>query len=105
MPAGAVRARCNRVSGRFASATYAAQARRCDGFRDALVRGAHACGLRLVAIPENVLTKHAERALGAPVSQLLMKSATLGKSVGPPWGKDQKEAALAAMVALQGAGK
>ena len=27
--------------------------------------------------------------------------AGLGKSVGPPWGKDQKSAALAAMVALQ----
>jgi len=24
----------------------------------------------------------------------------LGKSVGPPWGKDQKEAAVAAMIAL-----
>jgi hypothetical protein len=28
--------------------------------------------------------------------------ASLGKSVGPPWGKDQKSATLAAMVALQG---
>jgi hypothetical protein len=26
--------------------------------------------------------------------------AALGKSVGPPWGKDQKEATLAAMIAL-----
>jgi hypothetical protein len=25
----------------------------------------------------------------------------LGKSVGPPWGKDQKDAALAAMIALR----
>jgi len=28
--------------------------------------------------------------------------AMLGKSMGPPWGKDQKDAALAAMVALAG---
>jgi len=27
--------------------------------------------------------------------------AVLGKSVGPPWGRDQKDAALAALVALQ----
>jgi hypothetical protein len=33
---------------------------------------------------------------------LLKRVAALGKSVGPPWGKDQKDAALAAMIALQG---
>lgn len=74
-------------------------------FKDALVRGTHACGLRLVAIPEKLLTKHAEGALGTPGSGLVKRIATLGKSVGPPWGKDQKEAALAAMVALEGRAK
>jgi len=74
-------------------------------FRDALVRATKACGLRLVAIPEKMLTKHAERALGTPASGLVKKIATLGESVGPPWAKDQKEAALAAMVALQGRSK
>ena len=71
-------------------------------FREALVGAANACGLRLVAIPEKLLTKHAERALGIPASGLVKKIAALGKSVGPPWGKDQKDAALAALVALQG---
>jgi hypothetical protein len=74
-------------------------------FRDALVRATQACGLRLVAIPEKLLTRHAERALGTPVSDLVKKIATLGKSVGPPWGKDQKDAALAALVASQGRSK
>ena len=69
-------------------------------FRDALVRAGEACGLRLVAIPEKHLTKHAQSALGTPASGLVRKIATLGKSVGPPWGKDQKDAALAALVAL-----
>ena len=69
-------------------------------FRDALVRAGEACGLRLVAIPEKHLTTHAQSALGAPASGLARKVATLGKSVGPPWGKDQKDAALAALVAL-----
>ena len=71
-------------------------------FRDALIRATKASGLRLVAIPEKLLTEHAERALGRPVSRLVKQVATLGKFVGPPWGKDQKNAALAAMVALQG---
>jgi hypothetical protein len=71
-------------------------------FRDALARAAEACGLKLVAIPEKRLTEHAERALATPVAALMKRIAALGKSVGPPWGKDQKDAALAAMVALQG---
>ena len=71
-------------------------------FRDALVRATKACGLRLVAIPEKLLTKHADTALGTPWSGLAKKIATLGRSVGAPWGKDQKDAAIAALVALQG---
>ena len=71
-------------------------------FRGALIRATQACGLRLVAIPEKLLTKHAARVLGTPASGLVRKTARLGKSGGPPWGKDQKEAALAALVALRG---
>jgi len=74
-------------------------------FRDALARATNACGLRLVAIPEKLLPKQAERALGSPMSRLAKRVMTLGKSVGPPWGKDQKDAALAAMIALQGGPK
>ena len=73
-------------------------------FRDALVRAGEACGVKLVAIPEKQLTKHAQSALGARASGLVKKVATLGKSVGPPWGKDQKDAALAALVALSSSG-
>jgi hypothetical protein len=71
-------------------------------FRDALVQATKTHGLRLVAIPEKLLTEHAQSALGGPVSRTLKKIAELGKSVGPPWGKDQKDAVLAAMIALQG---
>jgi hypothetical protein len=74
-------------------------------FRDALVRAAKECALRLVAIPEKLLAKHAESALGTPMSGLVKKITTIGKSVGPPWGTDQKNAALAAMVAFQGGSK
>ena len=71
-------------------------------FRDALARAATSCGVTLVQIPEKQLTTHAEKALKTPAATLAAKIAMLGKSVGPPWGKDQKEAALAALVALQG---
>ena len=71
-------------------------------FRDALVRAAKECGLRLVEIPEKTLTPHAESALKTPASSLAKDIARLGKAVGPPWGKDQKDAALAALVVLRG---
>jgi hypothetical protein len=70
-------------------------------FRDALVRATQACGLRLVAISEKLLTKHAERTLESSQGGLVKQIAALGKSVGPPWRKDQKDAALAAMIAFK----
>jgi hypothetical protein len=71
-------------------------------FREALIRAASAAGLRSIGIPEKLLAKHAESALRTPASRLSETIASLGKSIGPPWGKDQKDAALAALVALQG---
>jgi hypothetical protein len=70
-------------------------------FRDSLVRAAKECGLKLVEIPEKTLTPHAEAAIGVPAERLAKEVARLGKSAGPPWGKDQKDAALAALVALR----
>jgi hypothetical protein len=71
-------------------------------FRDALARAAGACGVRFVRVPEKQLEEYAERALATSMNGLRKTVASLGKSVGPPWGKDQKDAALAAMIALQG---
>jgi hypothetical protein len=70
-------------------------------FPDALARAAKACGLHVVSIPEKRLGAYAENALATPISGLMKQIATLGKTVGSPWGKDQKTAALAAMIALQ----
>ena len=58
-------------------------------FPAALIAAAEVCDLNVVAIPEKELT-------------LDDRVAALGKSVGPPWGKDQKTAAMAAMIALNG---
>jgi hypothetical protein len=61
-------------------------------FRDVLLQAASVCGLRSVAIPEKE----------SGVDRTLQRTiAALGKSVGPPWGKDQKDAALAALIALK----
>jgi hypothetical protein len=69
-------------------------------FRDALVHAGKECALRLVAIPEKLLMDHAVSRLRTPMTGLVKKIAAIGKSAGPPWGKDQKDAALAALVAL-----
>ena len=69
-------------------------------FRDVLAEAVDACDLRLVAIPEKSLLVHAKTALKTSPSSLSQRIAALGKAVGPPWSKDQKEATLAAMIAL-----
>jgi hypothetical protein len=71
-------------------------------FREALTRATTACGVRLVAVPEKLLMAHATQALGRTERDLVERLTALGRSIGPPWGKDQKDAALAALVALQG---
>jgi hypothetical protein len=70
-------------------------------FRDVLVRAGEASGLRVVPVPLRQLLQHTEKALRVPAGRLIQMVTTLGKSVGAPWGKDQKEAVLAALVALQ----
>ncbi|OFW31270.1 MAG: hypothetical protein A3H97_25050 [Acidobacteria bacterium RIFCSPLOWO2_02_FULL_65_29] len=71
-------------------------------FRDALAFAANACGLRLVAIPEKLLAMRVEATRSTGVTRRVPKNATaLEKPVGPPWGKDQKDAGLAAVLALQ----
>jgi len=45
--------------------------------------------------------ERAASSLATPQGSLTQTVAALGKSVGAPWGKDQKSAALAAMVALR----
>ena len=57
-------------------------------YRDALLDAAGACGLRAVAVPDKDLGDRSA-------------VASLGKTIGPPWGSDQKDAALAALAALK----
>lgn len=74
-------------------------------FRDALAKAVVACRLKLVAVPEKTLFEYARKELKTSESVIQKRLTGLGKTAGPPWGKDQKEAALAAMVALAGGAK
>jgi hypothetical protein len=71
-------------------------------FRDVLTQAAKACGVNVIEIPEKLLETWAARVLEKPSASLTQQIAALGATVGPPWGKDQKDAALAALVALEG---
>lgn len=69
-------------------------------FRDVLCDAANKCNVRLVKVAEKSLGAYPEKTLKMSSSDLTKTISMLGKSVGPPWGKDQKEAAVAAMIAL-----
>jgi len=74
-------------------------------FRDALAEAAATCGLKLTAIREKDLQEEARRVLKRPADALSATIAELGKGIGPPWNRDQKDAALAALLALRSRGR
>ena len=69
-------------------------------FREALCTAAEKCKIRLARVYEKSLGAFPEKSLKMSAADLTNTISMLGKSVGPPWGKDQKEAAVAAMIAL-----
>jgi hypothetical protein len=74
--------------------------RRAEGalFPAALAHAANACQLNRIIIFQSALNAPDESLdFAAAANQL----AALGKAVGPPWGADQKSAALAAMIVLR----
>ena len=69
-------------------------------FPQALANAAEECGLKLVKVAEKRLEETAKEVFGGRLTATLDKLAALGKLAGPPWGKDQKMATLAAVIAL-----
>ena len=65
-------------------------------FREALLAAANNCGLPTLALPEKSLSSEITDRI--ETTRIIN---ALGKSVGPPWAKDQKDAALAAIIALE----
>jgi hypothetical protein len=68
-----------------------------------LAGDARACGIALTTLPDKSTLDAAAALLGVTRARLDAHLAALGKSVGPPWGADQKEAAAAALVVLENA--
>ena len=72
-------------------------------FRNVLVAGVAAMKLEMITLPHKSPFDAAATALGIARARLDALIAALGRQAGPPWGRHQKEAAVAAMVALGGA--
>ena len=70
-------------------------------FRDILVAAARELGFEPATLPDKTALDAAARKLGIARCKLDERLATLGRAAGPPWGAYQKEAAAAALVALQ----
>jgi hypothetical protein len=69
-------------------------------FRNVLVAGARANKLPLATLPDKSALDSAAKELHIKPPQLDAALVALGKAAGPPWRKEQKEAAAAALVAL-----
>jgi hypothetical protein len=69
-------------------------------YRSVFAKASAACGLRAMRIARKELEPRARAALGISEAALGECLAALGKASGRPWAADQKQSALAAIVAL-----
>jgi hypothetical protein len=72
-----------------------------DHFRNALSAAAERLRLDVCRLPARALEEHAMKCLQLPLKRLLDTVNGLGREVGPPWGADQKKAALLAWTLLK----
>jgi hypothetical protein len=72
-----------------------------DHFRDAIASAATRCKLTVSRIRARDLDGEASAILRTPVKRLHETVKELGRAVGPPWGADQKAAALLAWLVLK----
>src|SRR5450755_684500 len=71
-------------------------------FRDALTEACVSVGLRVVVVPSKDRDLQAARGTGLRLGEVKALIGELGRPLGPPWALDQKDAALAALVAAVG---
>jgi hypothetical protein len=69
-------------------------------FRTSIARACEMRGLPVTRVPKRTLAAHAATALRRPPAQLAAYVMALGRTVGAPWGADQKAAALLAWLLL-----
>jgi hypothetical protein len=74
-------------------------------FREAFTKACECLNLLVVGVSERALYKSVEDTFGGSAIKIRQQVSTLGRSLGPPWAKDQKAAALAALTVLASAGK
>lgn len=70
-------------------------------YRDVLADACARAGIRVSRAPERDLWALASNALRSGEDKVRDRVAALGKQLGPPWGEDQKLAALAAVIGLK----
>jgi hypothetical protein len=71
-------------------------------YRSVLARASEACAIPAGFVPAQELAARVARATGLPEERIASILAALGKASGKPWTKDEKEATLAAWLALAG---
>jgi len=69
-------------------------------FREVLAAAAESLDIPVLRVQEKQLSEEAVRILHQSQEQIATRITAFGKEVGPPWGKDQKDATLAAMLVL-----
>jgi hypothetical protein len=69
-------------------------------FRNAARKACEHLKIPVTAIRERELDERAKAAFGNAASRVQRKISNLGKTIGPPWTKDHKSAALAAFMIL-----
>jgi len=74
-------------------------------FRKAFSEACEALGVPVTGIREKELEQRAQAVFRKSAGALPKELAAAAKHLGPPWGQDQKAAALAAAVVLGGAGR
>jgi hypothetical protein len=71
-------------------------------FRNAVRKACEHLKISVTAIRERERDERAKTAFGNAASRVQRRIASLGSSIGPPWTKDHKTAALAASMILAG---
>jgi hypothetical protein len=69
-------------------------------FRNVASKACERLGISVMAIRERELARRVEEAFGNAASRVQSRISSLGRSIGPPWTKDHKSAALAASLIL-----
>jgi hypothetical protein len=69
-------------------------------YREALADACRALGLDIARVAEKELLLEASRTLASPAAKIEAHLKAIGGKAGPPWGEDQRMAALAAWIGL-----